>query len=649
MRLGSGRDKSSTIGFGRVKTSFLATGLGALLLTPALYGASAQANPFATTADDDEDEEKMQRVSFAESGWANQGRLAIPPADSVLVDFDDDKDEDEIAALGAELGLTFLKTTDVAEGRRFEVRSTNIDHVKRVLEDRDDVESIELNVFYSLFEDPSAGLDDDEDDGEADAMRPTKPNDPMYKSQWHMKMVNAEGAWAKAQGEGVIVAVIDTGVSPGKIDGKRGKFKRVPDLKETMFVKGWNFVEKNSDPSDGNGHGTHVAGTIAQSTNNNFGVTGLAPKAKIMPIKVLSDRGFGSVGDIANGIRYAADNGAKVINMSLGGGMYSPTLARAVKYAHDKGVVVACAAGNGGRKKVEYPAAYPGAFAVSALGPKEDLAFYSSYGKETDIAAPGGDTRVDLNGDGIPDGVLQDTIARGDPNKHGFFPFQGTSMATPHVAGAAALVVSMGITDPDRVEKILQNSAKKLNDPIRYGAGSLDAAAAVSAAHKDVAWLPLGFAALLGLAMVRRNRKKDSLADFKPRAGFIGGLVMGATGLFFLRDLGLTSMMGELSLLAMPVADWPSAVFGQAWNATPLFASAFLPLGALALFFGIKKFRGVLAGFAIGVGGYLLARAFLGSVDVLFIPGHGLLDALWLTANGAIAVVLGRIAMMRDT
>jgi serine protease len=433
-------------------------------------------------------------------------------------------------------------------------------------------------------------------------------------------------------------------VSAGTIDGKPTKYKRVPDLKETEIVGGFNFVDNTPDASDGNGHGTHVAGTIAQSTNNGFGVAGLAPKSKIMPIKVLSDRGSGTVADIANGLRFAADKGAKVINMSLGGGMYSATMARAVKYAHDKGVTVVCAAGNGGRQKVEYPAAYPGCVAVSALGPDAKLAFYSSYGKETDIAAPGGDTRVDLNKDGIPDGVLQDTIARGDPTKHGFFPFQGTSMATPHVAAAAALVIATGVSDPDRVEEVLKGSAKPMNDAIRYGAGGLDAAGAVKASVRThgVGSLAAGSAlAALALLGLRRRGAARPLGF-----GFAASLVMGASGLFVLRELGLASLPG-LSLVAAPVAEWPAALFGpMAMN--PLIGSFALVLAPAALLFGVPKARGALAGLAFGVAGYLLVRGALGSVDVAWIPGHGALDGAWLVVNAGLAFALGRLFVRKD-
>ncbi|MCP4499326.1 MAG: peptidase S8 [Deltaproteobacteria bacterium] len=609
----------------RVSPNVFALACGALLLTLPLTAPSA----------------------FARGPYAGPNS---PPPDGVLVDLADDLDDDDIDDLAKEAGLRFVRSPDVVEGNRVEVHGFALDDIKRRLAAHDEVESIEQNIYYSLDHELN-GLehfhsDDDDDDDESEINKGTKPNDPMYKNQWHFNMVNAEGAWAKASGEGVVVAVIDTGVSPGKIKGKKSRLPRVPDLKDTEIVAGYNFVDGNDDPSDGNAHGTHVAGTIAQSTNNAYGVAGLAPKAKIMPIKVLSDRGYGSVGDIANGIRFAADNGAKVINMSLGGGMYSATLARAVKYAHDKGVVVACAAGNGGRKKVEYPAAYKGAFAVSALGPAGDLAFYSSYGKETDIAAPGGDTRVDLNGDGIPDGVLQNTIKPGDPSQHGFFPFQGTSMATPHVAAAAALVISTGVTDPDRVEKILQESAKELKDPIRYGAGGLDACAAVNKAHQNKNFFSLGLAGLAAVWVLRRNRKKDVLANFRVGPGFVGALVMGATGLFFLRDFGLFE--GPLALLSSPPSDWVGVIFGQEYNATLVAASALLPMSLLAVFFSFPKIRGVMAGFALGTAGYLFARAGLGSVDVLGIPGHGLLDATWLVANGAVAVFLARVSVMRD-
>jgi serine protease len=595
-------------------------------------------------------DEGLPAVSYADSGWAHATVGKAPAADGLLVDLKDNLSERDIQRLMAETGLMLAATTDVAAGNVYELHGseTELKRAQQVLERRPEVEGVEPNIFYSLLEhtfgapQEAGALEGEQRPGN------TKPNDPMYKHQWHFDMVKAEGAWALSQGEGVVVAVIDTGVSAGTLsNGKKSKFKRVPDLKGAEIVPGYNFVHKGEDASDGNGHGTHVAGTIAQSTNNEFGVAGLAYKAKIMPIKVLSDRGFGSVGDISNGIRFAADNGAKVINMSLGGGMYSATLARAVKYAHDKGVTVLCAAGNGGREKVEYPAAYPGCVAVSALGPDGKLAWYSSYGKELAIAAPGGDTRVDLNNDGIPDGVLQDTIARGDPSSHGFFPFQGTSMATPHAAAVAALVISTGVTDPDKVAKLMQDSAVKMGEWRHFGAGGLDAAAAVKVAHQQKALWSLGLAGLFGVLVIARTRKKDRLNTFKPGLGFAGALVFGSAGLFFLRDLGLASLPG-VGFLAAPVGEWPALALGMSWHLNPLVGSFLLALAPMALLLGVKKARGALAGFALGVAGFLVARGLLGYVDVSFIPGHGVLDALWLLGNGAVAVVLGRLALMRD-
>ena len=204
------------------------------------------------------------------------------------------------------------------------------------------------------------------------------PNDACFKYQWHMRQLGMPDAWKRGNGKGVIVAVIDTGVS------------KVGDLAETNFVAGYNFLSNNANADDDHGHGTHVAGTIAQSTNNKIGVAGVAYGASIMPLKVLSARGSGSVAGISQAIRWAADHGASVINMSLGGPSPIGTMGSAVKYAREKGVVVVAAAGNDGRGKVGYPAAYPGVVAVASTQFDETTTFYSNWGKEIDVAAPGG-------------------------------------------------------------------------------------------------------------------------------------------------------------------------------------------------------------------------------------------------------------------
>ncbi|HVZ71456.1 MAG TPA: S8 family peptidase, partial [Polyangia bacterium] len=317
------------------------------------------------------------------------------------------------------------------------------------------------------------------------------PNDPCFRYQWHLSKLGLPDAWKLAAGKGVVVAVIDTGVT------------KVADLAQTKFVPGYNFVRNNTNADDDHGHGTHVAGTIAQSTNNKLGVAGVAPEAAIMPLKVLSASGSGSVGAIAQAIRWAADHGANVINMSLGGPRGVGTMESAVKYARDKGVVVVAAAGNDGRGRVGFPAAYPGVFAVAATQFDDSTTFYSNWGPEIDIAAPGGNVRVDQNGDGQPDGVLQHTVMDAQP---GYRWFMGTSMATPHVAGVAALVMSAGVRTPDAVEQLLMETARRpagghagarVDD--RYGAGVVDAGAALRKARAGAGVAEFGLAGALAL------------------------------------------------------------------------------------------------------------------------------------------------------
>jgi len=310
----------------------------------------------------------------------------------------------------------------------------------------------------------------------------TRPDDPRYDEQWNFRMVNAEKAWETTRGKGVVVAVIDTGVSG--VDSRKGKACR--DFNTTSFVPGYDFVNDDDQPYDDHAHGTHVAGTIAEATNNGEGVAGLAYEATIMPLKVLSASGSGGSADIADAIRWAADMGAHVINMSLGSSFPDSVIHNACKYARKKGVVIVCAAGNSGRQGVGYPAAFAECFAVSAVGPTGKLAEYSSWGKQVAIAAPGGDY---VSSGNRADGILQNTNLGPSLGGHGddYYSFQGTSMATPHVAAVAALVISTGVTDAGKVEEILRQSATPKGDAKKFGAGLLDAAKAVSMGVRSAA------------------------------------------------------------------------------------------------------------------------------------------------------------------
>ena len=455
------------------------------------------------------------------------------------------------------------------------------------------------------------------------------PNDPLYDAkQWHLKRVGAETAWDYACGEGVTVAVVDTGVACYD----KGPFMRGTDLGGTRCGDGYNFVDDNSDAVDDQGHGTHVAGTIAQTTNNEKGVAGLAYCARLMPVKVLNRYGWGTLANVAEGIRYAADHGASVINLSLGGPSPSRVLQDAVEHAISKGTIVVAAAGNSG-KSVGYPAAYDGVVAVSASDSNDKIAWFSSRGPEVAIAAPGV-------------AVTQQTVCEGGKNKCEIFgTFNGTSMASPHVAGAAAMMVGLGVTDPAAVRSALESSARPKDDAKLYGAGILDAGAAASHVfYKHVAFRFLAALALFAFVASRIKKKKGTI---RKSWGVVFGAMASSVGLLPWAPLvGLASHAGKLRWLVelgmRPVGEW-DLVFGAGFHKWLLLASALPTFAFLALFFGVKKLRGVLAGFAIGAAA-LLAQMFV-SADVASVLGSGLFFRLFCIANVAVCLWIARISL----
>lgn len=316
------------------------------------------------------------------------------------------------------------------------------------------------------------------------------PNDELYPRQWSLAMIQAPQAWDVTRGEGVTVAVLDTGVA---YEDYR-EFQRAPDLQQTRFVFPHNAISGGAHADDDEGHGTHVTGTIAEDSDNGMGAAGIAPKAAVMPVKVCGSAGCpGSA--IAEGIYWAVDHGARVINLSLGGPTVSAFERDALGDADRQGVVVVAAAGNGGYDYqgdavLDYPAAIDSVVSAGAVRYDATRARYSNYGSgdqgsTLDLVAPGGDTHIDQNGDGFPDGILQTTFAFScsdvprDYAHFGYCYYQGTSMATAHVSGVVALLLSVyPHLTPAQVRSVLACSARDLGPPGQdpeYGAGLVQA------------------------------------------------------------------------------------------------------------------------------------------------------------------------------
>jgi thermitase len=306
-----------------------------------------------------------------------------------------------------------VKVIKVAQGRERAL----VDRYKRTPK----VEFAELNGIVTAANDPDDPYDN------TSSYASAKHGNVM---QWGWKKIQAYEAWDQTTGSStspVKVAVADTGIDTSH-----------PDLPAVAAANQWNFVNETNNAEDNHGHGTHVAGTIGAKTNNTTGVAGANWNVDLMAAKVLNSSGTGSFSDVADGITWAANNGAKVINLSLGGSA-SATAETAVNYAWNKGAVLACAAGNGGTSTQHYPAAYTKCIAVAATDENDQKASFSNYGNSwVDVAAPG----VHILS------TMPDTPQTLNDEKNGFKTtydsLNGTSMATPHVAGLAGLVTAKG-------------------------------------------------------------------------------------------------------------------------------------------------------------------------------------------------------------
>ncbi len=352
---------------------------------------------------------------------------------------------------------------------------------------------------------------------------PVPPNDPFLSFQTHLTLINAPAAWSKEIGdESVIVAVIDSGVafenrpipayeSGGVVPGA-ANYLIAPDLALTHFVPGFDFIFNDPNPNDDRFHGTAVTSTITQDTNNGAGAASIAPGVTIMPIKALDFSGAGTLSALINSIVFATNNGADVINMSLGFPSFASDpifdfffvgLDNALDDAHNAGVVVVAATGNDSSGLVSRPGIHPTVIATGATNfDGLTKAGYSQFsGSEAglgipptpgfpgtvELMAPVGDGS-DLDGNGIPDAVVQEMIFPNNPETFGHFLLTGTSFASPQVAAAAALLISNGKRPAKTaggvqvIRQILRETAVDLGSAgydLVFGAGQIDLAAAL--------------------------------------------------------------------------------------------------------------------------------------------------------------------------
>lgn len=275
----------------------------------------------------------------------------------------------------------------------------------------------------------------------------TTPNDPSYALQWALPQIKADLGWDIEKGSSsVVIAVIDSGVELAhedladkiwkneKENSGNNKNNGVDDDKNTYVddYQGWDFIDWDNSPNDSFGHGTHVGGIAAANTDNSKGIAGVSWNSKIMPVRILNGSGEGNSFDFILGMRYAADSGAKVINLSLGGPSSSESENEAVQYAHNKGCVIIAAAGNQGDSTIYFPASFKNVISVGSVDKNDLKSDFSNYNAFVDVCAPGGEgSRNDATAN-----IYSSFIT-------GTYTYEaGTSMAAPYVAGLASLIFS---------------------------------------------------------------------------------------------------------------------------------------------------------------------------------------------------------------
>jgi serine protease len=323
-------------------------------------------------------------------------------------------------------------------------------------------------------------------------------NDRCAGTQWGLTAIKAPQAWRKSRGAGVTVAVVDTGADFKHPDLRR-KLVRVPG---SNLVKNTGFLcpfmsgtigqrRSRAVAQDDQGHGTHVAGIVAAATGNGIGVAGVAPRAKVLPVKVLDRSGHGDDGDVARGICFAVKHGAKVINLSLGDDPLTSIVvdgngsftSKAVAYAYARGVSVLIAAGNDSFPACDFPASHAKALCVGAVDRRGLKATYSNFGLSLGVVAPGGPSSLSCDNEDVWSTFLPSAVQQ--CGQDGYEPLAGTSMATPYVAGVAALIIARfgRRATPAFVYKRLKTTADDLGvpgtDPF-FGYGRVNALRAVS-------------------------------------------------------------------------------------------------------------------------------------------------------------------------